>query len=308
MNILYLNHYAGSPALGMEYRPYYLAREWVRAGHRVQMVAADHSHVRTRQPRAGDELIDGIVYHWVATPPYRGNGPQRARNIAVFLSRVWRDTPRLLQRFRPDVVIASSTYPMDIWVAHRIVRLARRQGIPCKLVFEVHDLWPLSPIELGGMSRWHPFILWMQHAENRACRDADVVVSMLPKADVHLREHGMAAAMNGIALSGSFIPYGATFMVFTDYCRPSIRLSALMQQRVIYVMTHDSIGVGEDGPTHQPIEHLAALRAIPNLQVLRPADALEDDLIEIGQGQVVVNDEHRIGHSTRAPLQGRRLN
>ncbi|MBN8912853.1 MAG: transketolase, partial [Rhizobiales bacterium] len=90
-----------------------------------------------------------------------------------------------------------------------------------------------------------------------------------------VREHGMAAAMNGLALHGGFIPYGATFLVFTDYCRPSIRLSALMHQRVIYVMTHDSIGLGEDGPTHQPIEHLAALRAIPNLLVLRPADALE---------------------------------
>ncbi len=90
-----------------------------------------------------------------------------------------------------------------------------------------------------------------------------------------VREHGMAAAMNGIALHGGIIPYGATFLVFTDYCRPSIRLSALMHQRVIYVMTHDSIGLGEDGPTHQPVEHLAALRAIPNLLVLRPADALE---------------------------------
>ena len=90
-----------------------------------------------------------------------------------------------------------------------------------------------------------------------------------------VREHGMAAAMNGISLHGGFIPYGATFLVFTDYCRPSIRLSALMHQRVVYVMTHDSIGLGEDGPTHQPVEHLAALRAIPNLLVLRPADALE---------------------------------
>ena len=90
-----------------------------------------------------------------------------------------------------------------------------------------------------------------------------------------VREHGMAAAMNGIALHGGLVPYGATFLVFTDYCRPAIRLSALMQQRVIYVMTHDSIGLGEDGPTHQPVEHLAALRAIPNLQVFRPCDAVE---------------------------------
>src|SRR5258708_3417063 len=90
-----------------------------------------------------------------------------------------------------------------------------------------------------------------------------------------IREHAMAAAMNGLALHGGIIPYGGTFLVFTDYCRPSIRLAALMGIRVIYVMTHDSIGLGEDGPTHQPVEHLPALRAIPNLQVLRPADAIE---------------------------------
>jgi len=90
-----------------------------------------------------------------------------------------------------------------------------------------------------------------------------------------IREHAMAAAMNGMALHGGVIPYGGTFLVFTDYCRPAIRLSALMGLRVIYVMTHDSIGLGEDGPTHQPIEHLPALRAIPNLQVMRPADSVE---------------------------------
>jgi transketolase len=90
-----------------------------------------------------------------------------------------------------------------------------------------------------------------------------------------VREHGMAAAMNGIALHGGLIPAGATFLVFTDYCRPAIRLSALMEQRAIYIMTHDSIGLGEDGPTHQPVEHLAALRAIPNLNVFRPCDPIE---------------------------------
>jgi transketolase len=90
-----------------------------------------------------------------------------------------------------------------------------------------------------------------------------------------VREHGMAAAMNGIALHGGFIPYGGTFLAFADYSRPAIRLAALMRIRVIHVMTHDSIGLGEDGPTHQPVEHLAALRAIPNLLVFRPADAVE---------------------------------
>ncbi|MEM1365738.1 MAG: transketolase [Pseudomonadota bacterium] len=90
-----------------------------------------------------------------------------------------------------------------------------------------------------------------------------------------IREHGMAAAMNGIALHGGLIPYGGTFFAFTDYCRPAIRLSALMHQRVVYVMTHDSIGLGEDGPTHQPVEHMAAMRCIPGLVTLRPGDAME---------------------------------
>jgi transketolase len=90
-----------------------------------------------------------------------------------------------------------------------------------------------------------------------------------------VREHGMAAAMNGMALHGGIIPYSGTFLVFADYCRPAIRLAALMEQRVIHVMTHDSIGLGEDGPTHQPVEHLAALRAIPNLKVFRPCDVVE---------------------------------
>ena len=90
-----------------------------------------------------------------------------------------------------------------------------------------------------------------------------------------VREHAMSGIMNGIALHSNFIPYGGTFLIFSDYCKPSIRLSALMQQRVIYVMTHDSIGLGEDGPTHQPIEQLSGLRSIPNLNVFRPADRIE---------------------------------
>ncbi len=90
-----------------------------------------------------------------------------------------------------------------------------------------------------------------------------------------VREHGMAGIMNGMALHGGIIPYGGTFLIFSDYCKPSLRLSALMGQKVIYIFSHDSIGLGEDGPTHQPVEHLAHLRAIPNLNVFRPADTIE---------------------------------
>ncbi|MDP6473647.1 MAG: transketolase [Alphaproteobacteria bacterium] len=108
-----------------------------------------------------------------------------------------------------------------------------------------------------------------------------------------VREHAMAAAMNGLALHGGCIPYGGTFLIFSDYCRPAIRLSALMGQRVVYVMTHDSIGLGEDGPTHQPVEQLASLRAIPNLKLFRPADAVEtaecwQAAIENGDGPSVL--------------------
>ena len=90
-----------------------------------------------------------------------------------------------------------------------------------------------------------------------------------------VREHAMCGIMNGIALHSNFIPYGGTFLIFSDYCKPSIRLAAMMKQRVIYVFTHDSIGLGEDGPTHQPVEQLTSLRSIPNLNVFRPSDTIE---------------------------------
>ena len=203
MNIVYIEHYAGTPALGMEFRPYYLAREWVRAGHRVRMLAASYSHVRARQPAVGttplDERIDGIDYRWYPTPAYQGNGLGRVKNIFSFLRQVWADTGRLVREARPDVVIASSTYPMDIWVARR---LARRAG--AKLVFEVHDLWPLSPIELSGMSPRHPFARLCSWAEADAYRDSDVVVSMLPCVHEYMASRGLdlrklAIVPNGIS-------------------------------------------------------------------------------------------------------------
>jgi transketolase len=115
-------------------------------------------------------------------------------------------------------------------------------------------------------------------SNNNKAKSATVFSAKTPKGRfIHygIREHGMAAAMNGIFLHGGFAPNGATFLVFTDYARPAMRLAALMGAGVVYVMTHDSIGLGEDGPTHQPVEHLAALRAIPNMRVFRPCDAVE---------------------------------
>jgi len=192
LNILLINHYAGSPWHGMEYRPYYLAREWVRLGHKVKIVASAQSHVRAQQPELRgqsrlDEIIDGIQYTWFDTPAYAGNGVARVRNMAAFVIRLYREGERLARYFKPDLVIASSTYPMDIWPAHRIAKMAK-----CRLVFEVHDLWPISPMELGGMSRWHPFIMLVQAAEDYAYRHADAVVSMLPKVREYMESRGMA--------------------------------------------------------------------------------------------------------------------
>lgn len=201
MNIVYINHYAGSLHHGMEYRPFYLAREWVRAGHSVCIVAASHSHVRNVQPKLAErtqrERIDGVQYLWCLTPRYQGNGVGRVLNIAAFCIQLMWDAKRLARDFRPDVVVASSTYPMDIWPAHRIAQMAS-----AKLVHEVHDLWPLSPMELNGMSARHPFIALCQAAEDFACRRADVVVSMLPRVHDHLARRGLDLARLHIVPNG----------------------------------------------------------------------------------------------------------
>src|SRR5439155_2197814 len=191
VNILLINHYAGSTELGMEYRPFYLAREWVRAGHAVTVLGASFSHLRIRQPRVSKELteedVDGVRYVWLKTPRYAGNSIKRGINIATFMAKLLRYERRIASAARPDVVIASSTYPTDNWPGRR---LADRTG--ARLVYEVHDVWPLSLIELGGMSPRHPFCQVMQWGENYAYRHADRVISMLPCTREHMESHGMA--------------------------------------------------------------------------------------------------------------------
>lgn len=191
MRILLINHYAGSVRHGMEFRPFYMAREWTRRGHTVKIVAASFSHIRQKnnefRPRVAEEVIEGVSYRWYRTPEYQGNGVGRVKNMIAFVSALWWGAREIADEFRPDVVISSSTYPMDIWPARKIARLAN-----ARLIFEVHDLWPLSPMELGGMSRWHPFIMVVQRAEDYAYRVSDAVVSMLPKAKEYMQSRGMA--------------------------------------------------------------------------------------------------------------------
>jgi len=190
VNIFLINHYAGSPSMGMEYRPYYLAKEWIRLGHEVTILVANQSHIRQVNPEQDEdirvELIDGIRYIWVKTPAYKGNGLGRIKNMFAFIQKTLYKASYFTKEYQPDVVIASSTYPSDNYVARKIAKLAK-----AKYLYEVHDLWPLSPIELGGMSKYHPFISTMQHGENFAYRKADAVISMLPKTQEHMQEHGL---------------------------------------------------------------------------------------------------------------------
>jgi transketolase len=157
--------------------------------------------------------------------------------------------------------------------AHKKALLETPQNIATRKSSElaIEAIVPAMPEFLAGSAD-------LTGSNNNKAKSAVAFSAKTPKGRfIHygVREHGMAAAMNGIFLHGGFAPNGATFLVFTDYARPAMRLAALMGTGVVYVMTHDSIGLGEDGPTHQPVEHLAALRAIPNMRVFRPCDAME---------------------------------
>ncbi len=191
MNILLINHYAGSPIYGMEFRPFYMAREWRRRGHFVTILAASFSHLRQIAPNAPSsptvESHEGIEYVWLRTPAYRGNGIRRVFNICWFVVSAIVHRGGINRTGVPfDVVIASSTYPLDIFAAWWIAK--RDKAI---VVYEVHDLWPLSLMELAGMSRFHPFIIMLDRAERFAYRHADRIISLLPYAKDHMVERGM---------------------------------------------------------------------------------------------------------------------
>ena len=206
MNILIINHYAGSPEMGMEFRPYYFAREWIKMGHRVDIIAADYSHLRRMNPDVQndfqEELIDDIHYHWIKTGEYEGNGVKRAMTMAKFVSKLWLNSKKIIEEISPDVVICSSTYPLDTYVGQRIRKISKKK---VKLIHEVHDMWPATLIEIGGMGKSNPFVVVMQIGENSAYRNSDHVVSLLPNAESYIKEHGLGNGKftcipNGIVL------------------------------------------------------------------------------------------------------------
>ena len=192
MNILYINHYAGSPKMGMEFRPYYLSKEWVKMGHNVAIIAADYSHLRIKNPNVKkdfqEEIIDGIRYLWVKTKTYSGNGVDRAITMYQFVHKIKKNAKKIIDMYDPDVVITSSTYPLDTYAGQKLKKLKPNL---C-LIHEIHDMWPVSLIEISGMSKYNPFAIAMQIGENSFCRKSDYVCSLLPNAKDYLIKHGMA--------------------------------------------------------------------------------------------------------------------
>ena len=229
MNILLINHYAGSTRLGMEYRPFYIAREWVRLGHRVTIVGASFSHLRHQQPEVEhnvvEEDIEGIRYVWLKTPRYTGNNIRRMINVFAFTAQLWRYQDRIIGNHPPNAVIASSPHPLAVIPARRI---AYRHG--ASLIFEVRDLWPLTLIELKKMSKWHPFIWCLKYAENYAYRHCDRTVCTLPKAEPYMRAHGLKPD------SFVFIPNGICLEDWADATRelPETHSATLAQLKQRY--------------------------------------------------------------------------
>lgn len=204
MNIVLVNHYAGSPQMGMEFRPYYMAKEWIQMGHQVTIIAGDYSHLRKNNPKVEKdyqvETIDGITYCWFQTGEYEGNGAKRGLTMLRFCRKLLKYKKKIIQDYAPDVLISSSTYPIDSIPVHWIAKKAKARHI-----HEVHDMWPATLTEVGGLGKSNPFVVAMQIGENYAYSHADEVVSLPDHAEEYMRKHGLKAGHfhaigNGVVL------------------------------------------------------------------------------------------------------------
>lgn len=289
MNILLINHYVGGGEYGMEYRPYYLAKEWVKMGHKVYLVGATYSHLRLKNPQVSRDLTvenrEGINYIWVKTPAYVGS-MKRIVNMATFVGKLECYAKKLAEMCAPNLVIASSTYPIDIYPARKI---AKRAG--AKLCYEVHDLWPLSPMLIGGYSPKHPFIRVMQKGEDDCYKYSDKVISLLWNSEEHMREHGLAPGKfacvpNGYSkdewsedAANQPLPEehqkafdglkGKVIVGFAGGFAASGALDTLMNAAVILKDRNDIhfVLVGK-GPEKEHIEQMVADKALDNVTIL----------------------------------------
>lgn len=197
MNVLYIDHYAGSNSMGMEFRPFYLAKLWKKMGINTTILAADFSHLRKSNPEISNDLeektIEGVPFTFIKTRKYEGNGVQRILSMYEFVRKGRKYANELIEKYNPQVVITSSTYPMDTYIGQLIKRKTK-----AILIHEIHDLWPLSPMILGGYSKWHPFIMLVQQAEISAYKNADYIVSILPNTEPYIRSLGISTPVINI--------------------------------------------------------------------------------------------------------------
>ena len=194
MNILYIDHYAGSISMGMEFRPFYFAREWQKLGHKVLIVAADYSHLRRTNPSIMHDFqiqnVDGVDFCWIKTAKYSGNGMKRACTLLEFCTKLNWHAAVIVNEFHPDAVISSSTYPLDTYPAQKIAKFAK-----ARYVHEAHDLWPLTLIELAGWKENHPFIRMLAAAEKSAFSKSDAVVGLFEGQKKYMLEHGLQSEL-----------------------------------------------------------------------------------------------------------------
>ncbi len=191
MNILYIEHYAGSDELGMEFRPFYMAREWVKLGHKVTILAADFSHLRKKNPQIEKdfttEVQEGVEFVFLKSKPYKRNGLYRIINMMGFVNKIKKHAKYIAETYKPDVIIHSSTYPMDVYAARAVKEYC---GAPC--FYEIHALWPMSLTAMAPkvLPPWNPLIQYVQKAEDACYRLDDGVISILPGALRHIEERG----------------------------------------------------------------------------------------------------------------------
>ena len=277
--------------MGMEYRSYALSHELNARGHHCAIVAGTYSHLRQRNPnqaasRVHRTGVEGVDWYWIPTGRYDGNGIRRAASMLEFATRTWRYAHRLAEEQRPDVVIASSTYPLDIYAAARIARIAG-----ASLVFELHDMWPMTPQLLGGMSAQHPFIRVMQCAEDYYCRHADLVISVLPNAIEHLVTRGLTPdryviVPNGVDLTAgreSEAPpeshlnvlrearaAGRFVVLYAGSVGMSNRLDALLHAVGLVSDVPVQLVIIGQGPETETLKHLASNLHLTNVSFLPP--------------------------------------
>jgi glycosyltransferase involved in cell wall biosynthesis len=251
-NIWYVHPYAGGPGVGRLGRPFELGRRWTASGARATVFTAAHNHAAYAPRAAGAEVIGGVPYAFVAAPTYAGNGLGRIRNMAAFTWNLWRGADRHAREFgKPTAVVASSPHPYAFFATHGI---ARRFG--ALSAFEVRDLWPLSLVELAGVSPWHPFVQFTGLVERYAHARADRVVSLLPGTLDHMRARGLDPG------KWHYVPNGVDASAIVDSHVPSPPLHRLVEWqaegRVVAVYAG---ALGRPNNVGSLVDGLAALKA-----------------------------------------------